>query len=817
MQAKEERIVELETENAFLHLKLAEYQEMTGKNSSEGAQVSPPPPGGAPGILRVPPPVHTVERAELKGNSRGHCRIRPLLPFDDESHDPVLQSSSQLQAPCLFHVPYILQVSSASIRSGPSLSDEEVVPGFLQRPPVKVSVEHRYDFVDRSSGSGKDVRAPSAVGDIVGVISGLHLLKQIPASNDGSMERQCLKEAISAAVPWSKAPITEPTSPSLLKPPVYGPAEPQNAVFEDVCPLLTSFLDGYNVCIMAYGQTGSGKSFTALGPHSKGEPAPQPEALGDSGVIPRAAGELFRLISEDPSRSPEVEVSIVEVYNNDICDLLPNDRCREASGAAGADSPGGEGGLWADLRCGGLVTLVAGSAAPGEAATTVPADFSRSHLLTTVPLPQPLPPRHRRAAVCPRSRTGLAPKEGWAGSAAEGALAIRARESGVGLWDGAGGASAGGRLRGAWGPSPVTCHSPAADPRSSRSSRSLPTELLCPVPQLPATGRRPSTSCRTASVSPSTQGLGRGSLGPAGHAEQVCAKLRPVDLVGSECAGVSGATGSALRETSCINRSLEALADVLGGFPALGVTAGPSSGFAVLLRSLSLFSVLSGPGWFVERGHHLPLRLGSQLLGVWYTQGVSGLWDCTAPARTPLLWAVHLAGHVEAGILVAGARDPTELEEVWATLGAVEASGCGFGDRGDLTTLALTSSSSEPMRGELDGGSVLHQAVCPGRQVPELSFSVRLSSRRPRPSSGRPPSRELGTGGAGWAPPASPTKFSNSSVACLSLGDSGHGRLVELLPWGINMGQGAGNTQGRGRNAGEGDRLLCLELQPVLG
>ena len=46
------------------------------------------------------------------------------------------------------------------------------------------------------------------------------------------------------------------------------------------------------------------------------------------------------------------------------------------------------------------MTLVVGSAAPGEAATTVPADFSRSHLLTTVPLPQPLPPRYQRAAVC---------------------------------------------------------------------------------------------------------------------------------------------------------------------------------------------------------------------------------------------------------------------------------------------------------------------------------------------------------------------------------------------------------------------------------
>ena len=62
-----------------------------------------------------------------------------------------------------------------------------------------------------------------------------------------------------------------------------------------------------------------------------------------------------------------------------------------------------------------------------------------------------------------------------------------------------------------------------------------------------------------------------------------------------------------------------------------------------------------------------------------------------------------LAGHVEAGLLVAGARDPTELEEVWATLGAVEASGCGFGDRGDLTTLALTSSSSGPMGGNSMG------------------------------------------------------------------------------------------------------------------
>ena len=33
-------------------------------------------------------------------------------------------------------------------------------------------------------------------------------------------------------------------------------------VFEDIEPLVTSCLDGYNVCIFAYGQTGAGKTFT---------------------------------------------------------------------------------------------------------------------------------------------------------------------------------------------------------------------------------------------------------------------------------------------------------------------------------------------------------------------------------------------------------------------------------------------------------------------------------------------------------------------------------------------------------------------------
>ncbi|CAK9151811.1 unnamed protein product [Ilex paraguariensis] len=92
---------------------------------------------------------------------------------------------------------------------------------------------------------------------------------------------------------------------------VFSPQADQFDVFEDTAPFATSVLDGYNVCIFAYGQTGTGKTFTMEGTD---------EARG---VNYRTLEELFRIIQERKSTYQyEISVSVLEVYNEQIRDLL---------------------------------------------------------------------------------------------------------------------------------------------------------------------------------------------------------------------------------------------------------------------------------------------------------------------------------------------------------------------------------------------------------------------------------------------------------------------------------------------------------------
>ncbi|XP_072500016.1 kinesin-like protein KIF25 isoform X2 [Notamacropus eugenii] len=276
---------------------------------------------------------------------------------------------------------------------------------------------------------------------------------------------------------------------------VYSPLESQKIVFGDVCPLLTSLLDGYNVCIMTYGQTGSGKSYTMLGPHSENDPISPSEAEQEMGIIPRAAGELFRLLSENPTIDPRVEVSIVEIYNNELFDLLAKD----SSGIFGVKRD--------------VITTKEGKSnvpmltyelveSPYEFMkiinkslqlrvkhpTLVHADSSRSHLVVTVTL---------------------------------------------------------------------TISVPFDSFTDQQAIQKLCKETLCSTPQKVMKSEKACFSPRGLSPAPIP-------LDPTEQHKQVQTKLQLVDLAGSECIGMSGVTGTILRETSFINRSLAALADVLG-------------------------------------------------------------------------------------------------------------------------------------------------------------------------------------------------------------------------------------------------------------
>ena len=93
---------------------------------------------------------------------------------------------------------------------------------------------------------------------------------------------------------------------------------------------LTDAWRGYNSSVMAYGQTGSGKSYCMMGPNPSS--FLQPGGSVREGIVPRLCRRLFQLADHVNSgdnlsgmQSPEflrVEVSYVELYNEEIRDLL---------------------------------------------------------------------------------------------------------------------------------------------------------------------------------------------------------------------------------------------------------------------------------------------------------------------------------------------------------------------------------------------------------------------------------------------------------------------------------------------------------------
>ncbi|CAA3008959.1 kinesin KIN-14N [Olea europaea subsp. europaea] len=100
---------------------------------------------------------------------------------------------------------------------------------------------------------------------------------------------------------------------------VFTPEASQEDVFVEISQLVQSALDGYKVCIFAYGQTGSGKTFTMMG---------KPGIPDQKGLIPRSLEQVFetRQTLQSQGWKYEMQVSMLEIYNETIRDLLATNR-----------------------------------------------------------------------------------------------------------------------------------------------------------------------------------------------------------------------------------------------------------------------------------------------------------------------------------------------------------------------------------------------------------------------------------------------------------------------------------------------------------
>ena len=130
---------------------------------------------------------------------------------------------------------------------------------------------------------------------------------------------------------WSHDGFTEdPASGVLRKSSPSSIYADQQTVFNDLgVEVLDNAWNGYNVCLFAYGQTGSGKSYSIVGYGA------------NKGIIPITCEEVFSRIKQPQTKKVDyqVEVSMLEIYNEQIQDLLTPPANREKGGLKVRENP----------------------------------------------------------------------------------------------------------------------------------------------------------------------------------------------------------------------------------------------------------------------------------------------------------------------------------------------------------------------------------------------------------------------------------------------------------------------------------------------
>ena len=95
---------------------------------------------------------------------------------------------------------------------------------------------------------------------------------------------------------------------------VFNQYATQEEVYTSVvAPVVHEVLEGFNCTVFAYGQTGTGKTHTMEGEID------DPELKG---IIPRAVEHIFETLDARKETEYSVKVSFLELYNEQLEDLL---------------------------------------------------------------------------------------------------------------------------------------------------------------------------------------------------------------------------------------------------------------------------------------------------------------------------------------------------------------------------------------------------------------------------------------------------------------------------------------------------------------
>lgn len=109
---------------------------------------------------------------------------------------------------------------------------------------------------------------------------------------------------------------------------VFGPKSQQRSLYDQaIAPIVHEVLEGFNCTIFAYGQTGTGKTYTMEG---EGRISKNGELPTDAGVIPRAVRQIIDTL-ENQNADYSMKVTFLELYNEEITDLLANEESSRSS------------------------------------------------------------------------------------------------------------------------------------------------------------------------------------------------------------------------------------------------------------------------------------------------------------------------------------------------------------------------------------------------------------------------------------------------------------------------------------------------------